>query len=110
MIGFTHDPLGDNEHDHLWPDDWTFGGANGLDPRADPRWMPTTYTYFGSNAQVLWISQTPLCDEEALDDFTKVATIAGSDPKWCWVKRPGEELKALPYTYNKATDSLEATV
>lgn len=50
---------------HEWPDDWEFGGANGLDPRADSRWMPSTYQYLDKGLNQIHVSQVPLCDHAA---------------------------------------------
>lgn len=50
---------------HEYPNDWDFGGANGLDPRADPRWMPTTYQYLDKELNEIHITQVPLCDHAA---------------------------------------------
>lgn len=94
-------------HTHEYPDDWMMGGASGLDPRADPRWRPTTYEYYDDKLQRIAVTQTPLCDDEALDHCT---AIAGRGPDWnpVWVRaiRPGDHAEMLPWTYDKATDTL----
>jgi hypothetical protein len=98
----------DPPHEHEWPDDWEFGGANGLDPRADPRYRATTYQYFGDDATVLWTTQAPLCDDQAIDEFTKIASMGRSfRPKWIGVKRPGGKLEMLPWVYDIASDMAE---
>ena len=98
----------DPPHEHEWPDDWQFGGANGEHPGADPRYKPTTYTYFDADATPLFVTQTPLCDDQALDEFTKVASFGPSfNPKWLGVQRPDKTTEMLPWTYDKATDELQ---
>jgi hypothetical protein len=89
--------------DHVFPSDWTFGGADGDDPRADPRWLPTTYRYFSEQLDLICTTQTPLCDDQAVDEFTKVATY--SNPKFVSAQRPGEDKPTmLPWEYTKADD------
>ena len=92
---------------HEFADDWIFGGANESDPRSDPRWMPTTYQYFDDKLMRIHITQTPLCDEQAIDEFTKVASFGPLyNPVWLAVKRHGEsEFKMLPVKYDRATDT-----
>lgn len=92
---------------HEFPIDWIFGGANECDPRSDPRWMPTTYQYYDEKLKIIHVTQTPLCDEQAIDEFTKVSTFGrGYNPVWLAVKRPGEEKFAmLPVKYDKTTDT-----
>lgn len=108
MIDLIHEALGE-EHAHEFPDDWTFGGPNETDPRADPRWKPTTYEYYDSKVRRIHVTQVPLCDDEALDYFTKVAGWgAGFDPVWVSAKRPDGNMEMLPWTYSKATDEIEA--
>lgn len=51
---------------HEFPEDWVFGGAVGADPRADARWLPTTYEYLDRNMNRVHITQTPLCDHQAV--------------------------------------------
>lgn len=91
---------------HEYPDDWKFGGANGLDPRADPRWLPTTYTYYDFQAVPVWTTQTPLCDEQAVDEFTKIRD-RGLHPKWIGKKTLGDyKTEMLPWVYDEATDEV----
>lgn len=103
MIELIHTANG-TEHTHTFPDDWIFGGPNEMDPRADPRWRPTTYEYYSGKVQVLHVTQVPLCDEEALDYFAKVSSWGnGYDPVWCSVKRPDQAVEMLPFTFDAAT-------
>ena len=95
----------DPPHVHFFPDDWQFGGASGVDPRADPRWRPSTYVYFDAHLTILHVTQVPKCDDEAIDQFTFVA--GWGDPKWIQVTRPGERTATtLPVIYNKETDEV----
>jgi hypothetical protein len=96
-------------HAHEFPDDWIFDGANGQDPRADPRWMPTTYHYFDEKLKLIHITQTPLCDEQAIDEFTKVRNMGpGFRPMYIGARRPGmREPENLPFIYNPSTDEVE---
>lgn len=96
----------DPPHEHKFPEDWIFGGANDLDPRADPRWKPTTYVYYDQNASEITLTQAPLCDDEALDLFSQVARFRGAQPKWCSAKRPGGVVEMLPFIYDKKSDTV----
>lgn len=96
----------DPSHEHSYPEDWIFGGADGLHPGADLRYQPTTYTYYDADLSELWVTQTPLCDDQALDEFTLVSSIKDSNPKWLSVKRPGQKAEMLPWTYDRITDML----
>lgn len=92
---------------HIWPEDWVFGGASGLDPRADPRWHPTTYEYWDDRIEICFKTQTPLCDDEALDMCTWVASLGDSfNPQRVIAVRYNGEPQWLPWTYDKTTDTL----
>lgn len=93
-------------HIHEFPDDWIFGGADGLHPGADTRYQPTTYIYYNEDLTEASTVSHLLCDDEALDYFSTVAKIVGNRPKWVSVKRPGEKLVMLAWTYNTDTDEL----
>lgn len=96
----------DPPHVHEYPDDWRFGGASDLDPRADSRYRPTVYEYYDSSAQVIHTTVVPLCDDEAIDRFTDVAAYGPAyNPVWLSAKRPDGTLEMLPWTYNKQTDT-----
>lgn len=88
-------------HTHEWPDDWTFGGANGQDPRADPRFRPTTYHYLDDHFNTAWVTQAPLCDDQAIDEFTKFAT---GTVMYLQVQRPDEEAVLLDWQYDVRND------
>jgi hypothetical protein len=98
----------DPPHVHEYPDDWKFGGANGLDPRVDERYAPDTYVYFDRSLRILHLTQVPLCDDQAIDEFTKVASWSKQhDPHWLQVTRHGERnATTLPVVYNKETDEV----
>lgn len=92
---------------HCWPEDWIFGGPDGEDPRADPRWHPTTYEYWDGKLEICWRTQTPLCDDEALDHCTWVASLGKSfNPVWIIAIRYNGLPQKLPWEYNKETDEL----
>ena len=94
-------------HTHQFPDDWEFGGARGMDPRADRRWRPTTYLYLDDHLHVIETTQTPLCDDQALDEFTKVRDYGpGYRPAFLQAKRPDGTLDVLDWQYNPDTDEL----
>lgn len=101
----------DPPHEHRYPSDWTFGGANGTDPASDKRWHPDTYLYFSDRAELLHITQAVRCDDQAIDYFTQVAGWgAGFNPVYIWVKRHGErDASPLPVRYNKETDEVYDT-
>lgn len=91
--------------DHEFPDDWIFGGADGCHPGADPRYKPSNYEYYDGNVVILHVTSVPICDDEAIDNFTWVANLGPSfDPKWLSVRRPDGTTKMLA-TYDKATDT-----
>lgn len=92
---------------HIFPVGWILGGPDLSDPRADPRWMPTTYTYYNDKLEVLHVTQTPLCDDQAIDEFTEVSGYgSGYKPVWIAARRPGEEKVAmLPVKYDSVTDT-----
>lgn len=92
---------------HEFPADWIFGGANGSDPRSDPRWMPTTYQYYDEKLKIIHVTQTPLCDEQAIDEFTKVTEFGSQyKPVYLAVKRRGEtQFEMIPVQYDQATDT-----
>ena len=96
----------DHEY-HEFPDDWQFGGARGTHPGADPRYKPTTYEYFDEKLQRVELTQTPLCDDQALDEFTKVANRSPKHkPHIVMAIRPSGKPELLPWEYDKATDEL----
>ena len=89
-------------HTHQWPDDWSFGGADGEDPRTDPRWIPDTYLYLNDHFDVVWETQTPLCDDQALDEFTKHADLGAT---YLQVRRRGgREAELLDWQYRAEHD------
>lgn len=91
-------------HTHEWPDDWEFGGATGQDPRSDPRWRPTTYVYLDEGLHRVHLTQTPLCDDQAIDEFTRYR---GSRASYLQVRRPDSGLELLPFQYNPDTDEVQ---
>jgi hypothetical protein len=97
----------DEFHTHEYPDDWRFGGANDIDPRADPRWQPTTYHYYNAELEEVALTQAPLCDEEALDKFTWHRELK---PIYLAAKRPGnKKVELLPWRYDPASDTVNPT-
>jgi hypothetical protein len=52
--------------EHEYPDNWVFGGAIGADPRADPRYLPTTYVFMDRKLQAIHTCCSSLCDHEAI--------------------------------------------
>lgn len=94
---------------HEFPDDWQFGGANGKDFRADPRWAAATYRYLDKYFKEVWISTSFYCDEQALDKFTWIASIDPSygDVRYVLKRMPGEvEWVPLPWEYRADTDTI----
>ena len=91
---------------HVYPDDWKFGGANGLDPAADERFKSSHYQFIDSELGFSFMSGQFRCDDAALDYFT---TVAERDPKvkWIAVKRPGSpKFEMMPYVYVVETDTV----
>lgn len=95
-------------HEHYFPSDWQFGGPNETDPRADPRWIPTTYTYLDERLESIHVTQVPICDDQAIDNFTQVAGW-GKDfnPVWIQAERPNGVVEILKVKYDKETDMAE---
>lgn len=98
----------DPPHVHQYPDDWKFGGADGLHPGADPRWKSSTYTYFNGNFQPIYVTQVPQCEDEAIDHFTFVRNIGSSyRPVYLQVKRSGAQPEMMRWVYDCDTDEVE---
>lgn len=94
-------------HTHVYPDDWEFGGANGKDPAADPRYRPTTYTYWSDKFELLELTSAPRCDDQAIDYFTQVAGFGPAyNPVYIQATRPDGAVERLPVRYNKSTDEV----
>lgn len=90
-------------HTHTYPDDWVFSGPSGTDPRADQRWVSSTYIYLDRTFRQIWLTQTPLCDDQAIDEFTKW----GKDGAvYLQAKRPDGRLDLLPVEYFIETDTV----
>ena len=104
MIELIHS-INDTEHTHEFPDDWIFGGPSGTDPRADPRWRATTYTYFDDKLTIVHFTQVPICDDEAIELFTAVANYGPRfNPVWLQATRPNGTVETLPVEYDKSED------
>jgi hypothetical protein len=95
-------------HTHEYPDDWQFGGADGLHPGADPRWRATTYRYYDVRLMQVFMTQEFLCDDEAIDKFTRVAKFA--KPVWLEACRPDGTREMLPWLYDAETDEVTRLV
>lgn len=101
--------LYDPPHEHEFPDDWDFGGADGLSPMCDPRWrtIRNTYVYFDDKLRVVGFTQAFLCDEEAIDKFTQIASHGPQiNPVWVQATRPDGRVETLKVRYNKETDEV----
>lgn len=94
---------------HEYPDDWQFG-PNGNDPRADWRYQAASYIYLDSELDGVWQTMVPMCDEEALDNFTSVRDIEmpdGITVQYIMVRRPGEgKPHLLPFKYDASNDTV----
>lgn len=90
-------------HEHEFPEDWEFGGANQLDPRSDRRWTPTTYVYLDSNLHEVWTTQVPLCLDQAIDEFTKHRAF---NPKYLQRRVGRGQLELVPVEYDPETDEV----
>jgi hypothetical protein len=97
----------DPPHVHEYPDDWIFGGADGLHPGADPRFKPSSYTYYDDKIMPCWVTSAPLCDDQALDECTWIASLGKSfTPKYISVRRPDGTEEMLLWEYDKVSDTL----
>lgn len=89
---------------HEYPDDWIFGGPEGMHPAADPRFTPTHYQYLDAEYGFCFITGSYLCDDEALDKFT---LHAATGAQFIAVRRPGEsKFSLLPFIYIAETDTV----
>lgn len=86
-------------HTHDWPSEYPLG---------HPDWKPSTYYYYDENLKHLFLTQVPLCDYEAIDYFTTVASWGPQwNPVYLTVVRPGtNEAETLKVRYNKETDEV----
>lgn len=91
---------------HEYPDDWEFGGAVGADPRADPRWMPTTYEYLGKMFERVAITQTPLCDHEAIANLGTVNARHPTGPDALFISAARPPNGALEMIYSNTEDAV----
>jgi hypothetical protein len=96
------------EHTHEYPADWHFGGPDGTDPRADPRFRPSTYVYLNASLHVIHTTSSYVCDDEAIDEFTTVAGWRhGFNPVYLQVRRPDSSaMEIIPWQYVKETDTV----
>lgn len=108
----TFDCAYEPPHQHEYPDDWRFGGPDGTHPGADPRYEPTVYVYYDESFNEVYTTSVWLCDDEAIDQFTYVASLgAAFKPVYLGAKRPGERTPGmLPWRYDKATDTVTEIV
>jgi hypothetical protein len=98
------------EHVHIYPDDWTFGGADGTHPGADPRFETSRYWYFDERFDLVDVSSAPVCDGQAVDEFTRVARL-GFRPVYIGKRNASESTPDLmPWRYDPATDEVEEIV
>jgi hypothetical protein len=96
----------DPPHSHEFPSDWFFGGPDLADPRADPRWIPPGYVYLDGSLHPVHTTSAPVCDDQAIDEFTLVASW-GLKPVYLQVRRPGQtKLEIVPWTYDEPSDSV----
>jgi hypothetical protein len=97
-------------HEHVFPSDWFFGGANGDDFRADSRWTPTSYCYISDRLELLHVTVAPGCDNEAIDFFTQVYQwFKPAKPKWIRVRRNDGTSETLSVIYDADTDEVFET-
>jgi hypothetical protein len=94
-------------HYHEYPEDWEFGGASGLHPGVDSRFRPSNYEYLDRMFRSVHVTSVPLCDNQALDEFTKVAGW-GLRPVLLKVRRPDGAEELLPFWYDSTSDELHA--
>ncbi len=90
-------------HQHKFPEGLEFGGANHLDPRADSRWIPTTYIYLDDHLREVWITQTPLCVDQAIDEFTKHASLG---VKYLQRRIGRGAVELVPVEYDRESDEV----
>lgn len=103
--------LDEGEEPHIFPGDWVFGGADGNDPGADPRWESSSYHYLNEFAQTVWVTSAPLCEHQALDQFTLVSSFGDLHPRYLEVRHPGESTyTVLPWEYRESADTLHPMV
>lgn len=97
----------DPPHEHVFPADWVFGGADGMHPGADPRWKPTTYTYRNALLEHVYVTQTPLCDDQAIDEFTRIRDMGtGFDPVYLEIQPPDGLAFLARWRYDGPSDTV----
>ncbi len=90
-----------------FPEDWIFGGADNLHPGADPRWEASVYRYLNEYAEEVFITTAPICEHQALDQFTDVSSFGDTHPRYLEIRGPGErEFITLGWEYREANDTL----
>lgn len=90
---------------HEFPADWKFGGPGGNDPSADHRFYPDSYIYYDKYMAEVFITSSPRCDGQAIDQFTAVARAGKLHPVYLWVRREDEKKhKPLPVEYDEKED------
>lgn len=73
-----------------------------ISPKADPNWRPTTYEYYDEKLNLIFVSQTPNSDNEAIDKFAWVAGLgSGYNPVYLKAIRPDGTRVTIPWTYDK---------
>lgn len=91
--------------EHIFPDDWQLGGPAGTDPRLDPRFQPRVYIYLDRTLHPIHTTVTPLCLEQAIDEFTKVANFGpGYNPVYLQTKQLDRRLELVDWQYDADTD------
>ena len=98
----------DVPHEHIFPDDWIFGGSDNMDPAADPRWRGSSYMFIDDKLRVIYTGGEFRCDQEAIDrGFTFVASMSKAhNPVWLRARRPNGREESIPVIYDKQTDEV----
>lgn len=74
------------------PADWKYGGADGKDPAADPRWEQSNYRYRDNNLDVVWTSSVHRSDRTAISYISIVnILLEDSHVAFVEVRRQGSD-------------------
>lgn len=74
------------------PADWVYGGADGSDPAADPRWEQSNYRYRDANLDVIWTTSAHRSDKTAISWISTLKIVfPDADVAFVEVRRQGDE-------------------
>lgn len=91
----------DPPHEHEYPGDWVFGGADGCHPGADARYRPVLYTYYNADIQPVCYTTEFVCDDYAVEGFTKYRD---RKPVYLTAQPHDAKVYTVPWVYDSSED------